>query len=392
MTGVQRWRRTSEVSPCAVTSCRWCPGYASCATMAGMPWRSGRGVAARSASPVARVGRSDIEAAALRAEDRSAAARRRRTAPARRERPAWRPPRPAPRGWRPGRAPPRSRAPDRARPDRRSAIASAGGASFRSASTSSRQGRASSRPASAASSAGGLLLQVEAVAPELGRAGHERVLVMQPAAELLFADREGLGVGGRLDLVAERGAEPLERLERRARAAACSSSWSPGASAPSVAASCTTSSPPPPSMPSALSTKTDGGSSQGGPRLRRGSGGGSEPLERRGRAAAGRLVVAGQDGVETLEEVGQPEDRDSGCGAARAPAGRCCCGSRPGARCGRSRPAGPRLQLLHRAGDRPKRGQVLPHRLRVETAEPGVMRHQPGRAAAAGSKWYLRSR
>jgi hypothetical protein len=39
------------------------------------------------------------------------------------------------------------------------------------------------------------------------------VLVVQPAAELLFADREGLGVLRRLDLVAERGAEPLECLE-----------------------------------------------------------------------------------------------------------------------------------------------------------------------------------
>ena len=59
----------------------------------------------------------------------------------------------------------------------------------------------------------GLLLQVQAVAPELRRAGHQGVLVVQPAAELLFADREGLGVLRRLDLVAERGAEPLERLE-----------------------------------------------------------------------------------------------------------------------------------------------------------------------------------
>jgi hypothetical protein len=138
-------------------------------------------------------------------------------------------------------------------------MASGDGASFWRSSTNWRQGRPLSRPAAAAELGLGLLLQVQAVAPELRRAGHQGVLVVQTAAELLLADGEGLGVSGRLDLVAQRGAEPLEGLSA-CPAAACSSPWSPGASAPSVLESWTTSSPPPPSMPSALSTNTAGGS------------------------------------------------------------------------------------------------------------------------------------
>src|SRR5215217_3505353 len=62
----------------------------------------------------------------------------------------------------------------------------------------------------------GLLLQMESVAVQLRSAGHERVLMMQPAAELLFADGEGVRIAARLDLATQRGAEPLERLERLA--------------------------------------------------------------------------------------------------------------------------------------------------------------------------------
>ena len=90
------------------------------------------------------------------------------------------------------------------------------GASFRSSSTSSRQGRRAEPGGERRELGRRLLLQVEAVAPELGRARHDGVLEVQPAGELLLADGEGVGIGGRLDLVAKRGAEALEALERLA--------------------------------------------------------------------------------------------------------------------------------------------------------------------------------
>ena len=59
-----------------------------------------------------------------------------------------------------------------------------------------------------------LLLEMQAVAPQLRARRHERVLEVQPAAELLFTDGEGQRVGARLDVVAQRGTERRQRLER----------------------------------------------------------------------------------------------------------------------------------------------------------------------------------
>ena len=143
MTGVQRWRRTSESSPCAVTSWRWCPGYASCATIAGMRVAAvARGAAAPAPRPAA-TGRAASRRTGRGARrDRSAAARRRRTAPATARKDGVAPPPPAPSGTATRSAlGHEARAPGRAPRGRRPAARRAG-ASFRSSSTTSRQGRA----------------------------------------------------------------------------------------------------------------------------------------------------------------------------------------------------------------------------------------------------------
>src|SRR5918993_1130641 len=63
--------------------------------------------------------------------------------------------------------------------------------------------------------AGRALLQPHAVAPQLGSGGHEGVLVLEPAGELVLSYRKRLWIGARLDVVAKRGAERDQSLKRR---------------------------------------------------------------------------------------------------------------------------------------------------------------------------------
>ena len=120
---------------------------------------------------------------------------------------------------------------------------------------------------------------------------------------------------------------------------------------------------------------------------------GPDPLERRGRTAGGLAVLSAQNGVEALEEVIDPEDRvplvralvlqpeDGGSAARRAaPFGRPRPGDRP-RRAPRPRPpptgAPPRARARCPESNRPRRASCAT---------------RPAELAAAGSKWYLRSR
>src|SRR5918999_6606920 len=55
--------------------------------------------------------------------------------------------------------------------------------------------------------AGHFFLKPQSIAPQLGRTGHQRMFVLQPAAELLLADRKRLGIAAGLDLITQRRAE-----------------------------------------------------------------------------------------------------------------------------------------------------------------------------------------
>ena len=217
--------------------------------------------------------------------------------------------------------------------------------------------------------------------------------MMQAPGELLLTDGEGMGVRAALDLIAQRGAERDQGLERGLPRLRELGSSDPVRARPKTPTISAISSPPPPSMPMAVSTKTDGGSSMVSRAHRRGKPGrrsaGPAPREP---ALARSGSLPGQDRIETLKrwasqkpgllDVGlfvlQPEDGGAHLTqqGGRSISSGSSSGSSPSAR----------------TAERTKRGEVLPRGLRVEAAEPGIQATSPAALAAAGSKWYLRSR
>ena len=225
----------------------------------------------------------------------------------------------------------------------------------------------------------GLLLQVQPVAPQLGRPGHHRVLEVQPAGELRLADGKGVGIGARLDLVAQRGAEALESLERRAgrRLEITLQPRRLGAEDPGE-------------LHHQLPTTTQHGEGRIDEHRRRlGQRGaaavekgrhGAQPIEHGRRAPTRGAVAPGQHGVQALEQMIGPEHRVPLVRALvlepedRAP------------ELAEERGAVDLVlhvldvELLHRAGHRAQGGEVLAHRLRVEAPEPAIVRDEAGRA------------
>ena len=205
------------------------------------------------------------------------------------------------------------------------------------------------------------------------------MLEVQPPGELILADGEGVRIGVGLDLVAQGGSEPLERLERLS-----------GRAAQVVLQIRRFRAEYRRELHHQLAAAAQHGERRIDEhrrwiiqRLSRGveeRGDRPEPLERRGRPAAGRAVLPAQDRVEALEEMVDPEDRvalvrplvlEPVDGAPELAEQR--------------RPVDLVLQVVHlelfdRAGDRPERRHVLAHRRRIEPAEASVLRDEAGRA------------
>jgi hypothetical protein len=220
---------------------------------------------------------------------------------------------------------------------------------------------------------------MQAVAPELGRARHQGVLVVQPAAELVLTHGEGVRIGGRLDLFAQCDAEALQRLERLPGRL-----LEPGPQlrrfGPELAGDLD-------HQLAAAAEHAERGVHedrrrlvQRVPRRIEETRDRLQPFERCGRATARRSVPPGDDGIQALEDVRQPVARIADVGTLvlqaedRAPD------------LAQQRGAIDlglyvvRLELLDRALHRTQPGQVRLHGLGVEPAETRVLRHQSGRA------------
>ena len=176
-------------------------------------------------------------------------------------------------------------------------------------------------------------------------------------------------------------------------AASWRSARSSGDSGSSAATSCTTSSPPPPSMPRVVSTNTEGGSSSVSRAASRNAGTARSRSSAAGARSASRAVPPREHRVEPLEDVRQPEGRVAHVGLLVLQPEDRARESRPEARCGRSPPAGrrspaPRPRPRPTAGRRDARAPCsVSNRPSRESCDTS-----PAALAAAGSKWYLRSR
>ena len=216
---------------------------------------------------------------------------------------------------------------------------------------------------------------------------------MQPAAELLLADGEGCGSGLGSISSLERGPEADQRLERASPACLSSSARSGAALAEhahhlrdQLAAAAEHARAP--------CRRTPTAARRGWPRPHsRNAGVSSQPGQHR-RCPAADPARAGQQGVEPLEQMGEPEARipdmgplvlqpiDGGADLAQQ-RGAVDLGLRD--RSGSSSSTAP-------ATDRSAR-DVLSDGLGIEAAQPASSASPgPPRSPAAGSKWYLRSR
>ena len=229
---------------------------------------------------------------------------------------------------------------------------------------------------------------MEPVPPELGRAGHDRVLEVEPPRELLLADGERMRIGAGLDLVAERRAAALERLEGRARRRV---ELVPEARRVRAQRGG--------QLHDQLAAAAEHGERgihehrwrrlQRGPRRVEKPGDRAEPLEPRGRTPTRRLAGAGEHGVETLEQMVDPEHRIPFVGSLVL--------QPEDAASDLAEQRGPvdlllqvvHLELFHRARHRAQRRDVRAHRGIVELAQPAVVRHQPGGAPGGGIEVVL---
>ena len=150
---------------------------------------------------------------------------------------------------------------------------------------------------------------MEAVAPQLGRAGHEGMLVVQPAAELLLTDGERVRIRG------------SARSRRAARRRSATRAWSvacPRRLEPARPARRGAGEDAPPSRRSAV--RRHRACSARCPRTPRAArpGVAGDVEKGRGGLAAGRAprapgwadrLVPRQQGIEALEQMGEPEAR-----------------------------------------------------------------------------------
>jgi len=115
----------------------------------------------------------------------------------------------------------------------------------------------------------------------------------------------------------------------------------------------------------------------------------AQPLEDRGRAVGARSVPSRKDGVETLEQVAEPEPRvpDIGALVLQPEDGIPQLAQKRGAV---DLPLHiVHIQLFHRSRHRTQRGDVSADALLVEPAETTVVRHQTGGARRAGVEVIL---
>jgi hypothetical protein len=229
---------------------------------------------------------------------------------------------------------------------------------------------------------GNLLLESGSVAPQLGRSGHERVLVLEPPIELLLSHRERLRIRGRLDPVPQRGPEFHQRLEGSfSRALELLTGIGIGLAERAN------------QLGNELSATGQHRECRIHEHGRRLLDGGACALEKGRRVAQSRQnrrgpsggfwLTPGQQRVERLKQVGQPEP---GVPEMRPLLSEPIGGAPDFSQ--QRRPVDLGLQilgieLLKRAGDRPQRGQVLANGFGIEPPQPGVCRHQP-RGARGG--------
>jgi hypothetical protein len=201
------------------------------------------------------------------------------------------------------------------------------------------------------------------------------MLVMQAAAELLFANGKRVRVRAGLDLVAQRATKPNQRPERRlARLLEALGQGGRGTGKHAY------------HLSNQLAAATqhaqrrvnehrrrlvDGGTGRSEKSRRR-----VQPRFHRGNAARELRVVAGKEGIEGLQQVRKPERRIADVRHLIVQA------KNTGADLSQQRRAIDlfldvrSVDLFHGRRQRTKRRQVLPRRLEIEAAEPRIVCHQ----------------